>query len=236
MPANRTRRYRMAPFLFGILLISSGLVSAEEAPTPPKTVSAAPAESPVDRRSHKRKGKEVTHEQEELILKFVAEHHSELATLLQTLREKDSQQFQIALHDLRATTERITRLQSKNPKRYEAELESWKVQSRIRLLRARGALQPEGVPESDLRTLLDREIEARLRLLKLERDEHAARLASLNEEIRLTEENRAQDVDHELKRALRKSKARPTSPRSKPSTRRKAASTSAAPEAKNPEK
>lgn len=198
-------------------------VQAEE-PVLPNSVATVPESTPpkpAEHRNTKRKVKEVTPEQEQRILAFVGTHHPELSTLLQRLRDKDSQQYQVALQDLRGTVERLTRLQQKNPKRYEAEVENWKAQSHIRLLRARRALQPDGVSETELRGWLEKEVDSRLQLLKLNRTEQAARLAQLDEQIRLTEENRNKDVDQELKRAMKKTRARPTSPRSKPATRRK---------------
>lgn len=250
MLSTRTCNLWVSASILGICLVTAWPVSADDVPVLPKSVVTtteapqptlvptplpAPQQLPDDRRSQKRRAKEVTPDQEQRILAFVAVQHPELSVLLQRLREKDSQQYQVALHDLRATVEKLTRLQTKNPKRYDAELESWKVQSRIRLLRARRALQPDGVPESELRTWLDREVETRLQLLKLTRAEQAARLAQLDEEIRSTEVNRSEDVDREVKRAMKKSKARPTSPRTKPSTRRKASPTPATPELGDPE-
>lgn len=233
MIATSHSRIRWSAALALVMLLAGWPAYADE-PSPAANVATAAPEAPApasaDRKAHKRRTKEVTTEQEDSILKFVAENHPELATLLQTLREKDSQQYQVALRDLRATTERIGRLKTKNPARYENELEIWKVQSRIRLLRARRSLQADEDSEKELRTLLELEVDSRLKLLKLERSEQAARLEKLDEEIRLTQENRAKDVDFELQRALKKTRARPTSTRSKPSNRRKAASSSEAPE------
>lgn len=139
----------------------------------------------------------LTKEREGAALAFAREHHEELAELLAKLKDSSPRDYQAAIHDLSRASDRIGRLKEKQQRLYDYELQSWKVDSRIRLLQARLSMSGDKQLEDQLRTLLTERAEMRLKRLKSERELVQENLRKIDE--RLKEAQKARDgVDGEL--------------------------------------
>ena len=114
---------------------------------------------------------------------FAVAHHPELVPLLERLRREAPAEFTAAVADLDRTRERLAKLRDRQPDRYEAALEEWKLSSRIRLALARLATNPSAEAEAELRRLIGRRAEARLAPLRAERERITARLEKITAQL-----------------------------------------------------
>ena len=149
----------------------------------------------------------VTPEREAAAKLFAERHHPELAALLGSLREMNRQEYEKAIQELFATSERLARLMGRVPERYELELAVWKVDSRIRLLAARSAMNESAGARDALKELLLEKSDLRLQLLQFERERLAARVDRLDSSIAELQDDREAAADKELERLLRSARA-----------------------------
>lgn len=135
------------------------------------------------------------------VMTFVKQHHPELAELLVYLRDNLPDQHNKAVRDLYRTSERLARLRNNGDQdRYELELRIWQTRSRTRLLSARIRMGSDAQLESELRKLLELQIQLRVRLLEQERDRTIARVDRLNEQIEHVRATRQQVIDRHLRK------------------------------------
>ena len=106
---------------------------------------------------------------EEEVLEFVNEHHSELVRSIDWLREQRPDAYEKAMRSLSMQVTRLEFLKSTQSERYETELPLWKLQSRIRLLVGRQAVDPKPENLATLKELIGEELELRLNSLKMEK-------------------------------------------------------------------
>ncbi len=155
--------------------------------SPDKSEPAKKGQGSADeakRKNANRKGvrfPDVVAKRETVALEFVAEHHPELSELLGQLKIAHPAQYQAALRDLLRAADRISTL--KDPALYELDLEDWKLDSRINLLAARIAMEPNLEQQAELKSLLVRHNDVRLKRLELERSRLESRLEKLNTQI-----------------------------------------------------
>jgi hypothetical protein len=117
-------------------------------------------------------------------LAFVHEHHPELESLLASLKERQPKQYEAAIRDLFRHSERLAGYQEKDASRYELELKSWKLQSRVQLLSATVLMSPQdAAAKAKLKEALVEQLRARRELLALERQQVAKRLKKLDEQL-----------------------------------------------------
>ena len=146
----------------------------------------------------------ITPERQAAALKFAELHHPELFELVKGLRKARRAAYEKAVRQLYNDSERLARLKERVPSRYELALTEWQLDSRLRLLVARitmSAGDPE--MEAQLRELLKKRLEARLALLKLDRERQAARLKKLDEQIEEIEADENAAIDKDLVRIQR---------------------------------
>ncbi|MCA8996387.1 MAG: hypothetical protein KDA80_05375 [Planctomycetaceae bacterium] len=153
-------------------------------------------------------------EREVAALKFARKHHRELAVLLDQLKQMDENGYDSAINELARTAERIAKLEARQPERYQAEIEIWKLDSRIRLLVARSAADPMAA-QAEVEQLLNKRNAVRLELLKLDRDRLAERLKKLEESIGNYEDKGDQIAQQEAERLLRSVRTRRPSPQNR---------------------
>jgi hypothetical protein len=149
----------------------------------------------------------VDHAQEKVALAFAREHHPELAELLQRLRKSDRDAFEKAVRDVFQASERLARLQENDPERYELALQSWTLDSRIRLLAARSTMSNDPGIEGQLRELLHERQNVRIAMLQLERERLQTRLERINGQIEQWESNPTAVVENDLARIKREMRA-----------------------------
>ncbi len=154
---------------------------------------------------------ELKPEQEAAALAFAGEHHPELKTLVESLKSANPDGYKKALHDLARTQERLSKLQAGKPgavNRYDHELALWKLDSRIRLTAARSAMTDTAELRAELKTLVEQRQVLSLDQLKVDREHTAARLAKIDEQLKVAEANPAQAVDAEVDRLLNSAKSK----------------------------
>ena len=153
----------------------------------------------------------VTPEREAAAQKFAQLHHPELATLLESLKRMDVKQYEVAIQELFRTSERLAKVQSKTPDRYEHDLAIWKLDSRIRLLAAQSLSgMPEARRQELKQLLLDRQ-QVKIKQLEQDRAKLAARLEKLDESIGDLKKQQDVQAEKEVERLLKSVKAQSNS-------------------------
>lgn len=177
-----------------LIVLSAGTLTAAEAgPNPP---------------AKKERGKPpvaVTPQQEADVLQFLRQHHTELAELLGHLQVTRPADYSRAIRDLGHARERLRQFETGDRLRYELELQSWVLESKIQLLVARLAMSDSESLREELRRLLAEQFDLKLRFAKLERDRMAERLQKLDEQVQRMSGNRADLLDKEFQSLTRSS-------------------------------
>jgi hypothetical protein len=155
----------------------------------------------------------MTSEREVIALRFAREHHPELAQLLDQLKTKNSRQYTAAIRDLYKSADRIERLRTRHPERYEAELLIWQLDSQIRLLAARLASSADSGLDAELRELIARRQALLLKQLEEDRAKVMTRLDRLNESIDELRSHGDALVEREFDRLKENARARNGQPR-----------------------
>lgn len=137
---------------------------------------------------------------------FAKQNHPELVQLLIKLKKQNQKAYQRALRQLNKTTERFEKVkQHVSPKRFETELNTWKLDSRIRLLVAKASITPEGYSdvESRLNELLKKRIGMRAQQLQLEKERLLHRQKKIDKLLTAFQENPEKVQQQELNRIRR---------------------------------
>ena len=98
------------------------------------------AEQAKPEQGEKRSRSEKSEADRKAAMAFATQHHPELARLLEQLEKSRPNEFARAIRDLNQQLQQLERTREKSPSRYDAQLESWKVESQIRVLTARWSL------------------------------------------------------------------------------------------------
>lgn len=140
----------------------------------------------------------VTAEQEAEVLQFLKQHHAELADLLQHLRPGHPTDYDRAIRDVWRALDRLRQVKKGDGARYELELQSWVIQSKIELLAARLALDDRPALHDELRALLVERLDLRVRTIQSERQRAAERLRRADEQLQRLTDKRADILEREL--------------------------------------
>lgn len=170
-----------------LLLIAAPLSAAAE---------GKPASAPKKNRA--KPVAEVTAEQEAEVRAFLQQHHAELADLLGHLQRARPAEYARAVRDLWHASERLRQFEKEDGDRYELELQSWVVQSKIQLLSARLAMQDSPVWREELRQLLGEQFELKIRLAQIDRERTAERLKRIDEQLQRWTDQRAEILEREF--------------------------------------
>lgn len=146
----------------------------------------------------------ITPEREAAVVSFVERNHPELAELLAHLKTNQPKEYDRALRDLFRVTEKLAMVHERDDRQYGLEIKAWKAQSRAQLLVARLKMtDPESGDSEELknqlREVLAEQMQARLDVLKLERERVSGRLEKVNEDISRLERDRDSVIDMHLK-------------------------------------
>ncbi len=150
------------------------------------------------------KNPEMTAEREQAALDFVAEHHPKLAKLIAPLKDSNPREYQRAVKELFRTSERLAGIRTKDPARYELELDAWKLQSHVRLLAARMTMDDDPEIEQELRAMLRKKADNQLKLLQNERESLQARLKQVETQIEQKSKSPDDYVQQEYDRLLKR--------------------------------
>jgi len=194
------------------VLVASGMLSAQSGDVKSKGVddsaatvkSSGGAPSPArPTATAKKEGKArpaiaVTPEREAAVLTFVQRNHSELAELLGYLKTSQPEEYEGAIREIFRTTERLALVQERDPLQYELEIVSWTAQSRVQLLAAKLKMESNDELLKQLRVALQSQNDAKLALLKHERQKAEDRVGKLSSEIARFEKDREKVIDRRL--------------------------------------
>jgi hypothetical protein len=157
-----------------------------------------PKDNPKDRQFA------LTPAREAAVMAFVDRNHAELAGLLSHLKTNQPKEYERAVRDLFRVTEKLAMTQERDSRQYDLELKAWQAQSRAQLLVARLKMtDPDSSDASELknqlREVLSEQMEARLEVMRLERERVSGRLDKLNQEITRLERDREKVIDGHVK-------------------------------------
>jgi hypothetical protein len=143
---------------------------------------------------------------------FVKSNHPELADLIAHLKARQPDEYEGAVRELFRTTERLAQIQERDPLQYDLEVALWTAQSRVQLLTAKLMMGTTDELQSSLRAAVSEQIDARVALLKHQRQKVADRASNLEREIRKVEDDREQVIERQLQLLTRAaSEGRPAS-------------------------
>jgi hypothetical protein len=208
--------------LTAIVALAAASLLYAQAASAPVAGSASPKKEAPKKEAKSKSTILVTPEREAAVLTFVQRNHAELAELLAALKTNEPEQYERAIRDIFRTTERLAQIQERDPLQYELEIVAWTAQSRVELLAAKLKMESSDELVKQLREALKTQNEARVALLKHERQKFADRLNKLDAEIARFESNRDDVINRQVKVLVRSSgEGRPAKAGSKLPTKSK---------------
>lgn len=186
--------------VFGLLPLSSVFAQKPGARKEPPQKEPGQKEPVAQKELLKAKQLVITPEREAAVTTFVEKNHAELAALLVHLKTNQPKEYERAVRDLFRVTEKFAMVKERGDAQYDLELKAWKAQSRAQLLVARLKMtDPESADTEELKTqlreILTEQLQARIEVMKLERERTTARLEKLNQDIGKFEQNREAVID-----------------------------------------
>ena len=141
---------------------------------------------------------------EEDSIAFVKEHHPELVSLLQTLKPMSQKEYQTAIRDIAKTRKRLEMLLKREVESHSLELESWKLQSKIDLLLAKGVAGDKSFDKEGLRSLLKNQVENQKKRWKLEQASLLKREQQLSDLLSKTEGHEQERIEQQLTNLMKR--------------------------------
>lgn len=163
------------------------------------------------------RGDRLSKDAEKNAIEFAQQHQPAMASLVKRLRNRNSEAYDKAIRELSADAVRLMKLQERQPHRFQAELDYWKVDSEIRIQLARWTVNGSDRIEASLRRLLTKRQGLRRQLMELERKRLQARIESIDEQLQQTSVQLVDDVNREWNKLTRRLRAASgkTTPRKK---------------------
>jgi hypothetical protein len=207
----RLAKHQLACLLALAIVGLSGVLLAEGLWAQGDSSSERPqAAGKLNSKAKNRQPLAITPEREAAVMTFVERNHAELSGLLAHLKENQPKQYEQAVKEIYRVTERLASVQERDPLLYELEVKVWTAQSQVQLLAARLKMGDTQEQRRQLREALAVQIEARLAVLKHQRDASAQRLARMDEQIKKMDEGREATIERQLDLlAISGAKARP---------------------------
>ena len=140
-------------------------------------------------------------------LSFAKEHHPELASLLETLKQKSAPEYNRGIRELHNSVERLERIKEKHPARLKSEIEAWKTDSQIRLLSARWMLSPSDKLKAQIDKLFRKRQTAKKKRLQAEEKRIKDRLKSISEQLGQSKSDLQAELDTNWQRLNRRAAA-----------------------------
>lgn len=151
-------------------------------------------------------------ESEAAARQFAADHHPELAMLLDQLEKTAPAEFAAAVRELDAARRHVESLKALQPIDHQLGLEEWKLMSRIRLRLAKMTNADDPTRDEQLRTMVTQLVEIRQQALRSEREFVMRRFDRITAALVESERDPAGAVERELEslaRSLRDAPQRP---------------------------
>jgi hypothetical protein len=154
-------------------------------------------------------GVTLTPEREAAVLAFVQRNHPELADLLAYLKSNQPDEYNRATREIFRSTERLALIQERDSLQYDLEVAAWTAQSRVQLLAAMVKMGSSDELVRQLREALRAQNEAKVALLKHERQKAADRMARIDNDIARFENDREKIIDRQLQLLTQAGEGRP---------------------------
>lgn len=160
---------------------------------------ADPGDKPAVPRKDKAKQQlTVTPEREAAVMTFIARNHPELAELLSHLKSSQPREYEKAIKELHRVTERLAMVRERDMAQYELEVAAWTAQSKVQLLAARLKMGDSETVRKELRAALSSQMDARLAVLKHQREQATQRLGKMDSEISKLQGDREALIEKQL--------------------------------------
>lgn len=143
-----------------------------------------------------------TLEREAAALTFVSRHHPDLAQLLGQLKASQPDQYERAIRELFRTSENLAQLQERDQQRYEFELESWRLNSRIQVLAARLTMGADAEIQGQLVQALQAQADLRIQQQQQIRERLAERLTQADRDLDSARRDREAKVERDYQKVL----------------------------------
>jgi len=192
--------FRLMLFSLAASFAIAGALLAQSSAT--STTSSTPS-APSKKETKAKRPLAVTPEREAAVMTFIQRNHAELADLLTNLKSTQPEEYDQAVREIFRTTERLAQIHERDLLQYELELAVWTAQSRVQLLAAKLKMGATDELRDQLRAALLTQGEARLALLKHDRQKAADRVAKLEGEITQFESDRDKAINRQLQVLLR---------------------------------
>lgn len=158
---------------------------------------------------------------EAAVLAFAREHHPELVKLFRQLERNAPAEYAKAVAELDRDRDRLEKLRTRQPDRFDAALAEWKLSSRIRLVLARLSLAADPKLEAELREMVRERAELRLAPLRAEKERLEKRLDKLSRTLADHDRDPAAAIDGEIAKVTKgleasRARARQLAKRTKP--------------------
>ncbi len=124
------------------------------------------------------------------VLEFVHQNHPKMEELLLTLEESKPAKFRTAIKRIDKTLLKIESFEQKQPQRYAALVEQWKVKSEIEMLTARLAKQDDPELRAQLDALVEVFVDNRRQMLEIEKRNIEKRLERTNRLLEMIDTDR----------------------------------------------
>lgn len=164
---------------------------------------------PVSDKPAKRKeaSVQVTKERKQQLLSFVQANHPELEELLSELENgKKKRPYRLAMEALDKSVKKLEGIEKRSPKRYDAALQQWNLESRIKVAGAQVKLNDNEENRSKLKSLVSQLVDFHIQRLKSDREQIQQRLEQTDAKIKESETNREQLIEKRIKSATRRGK------------------------------
>src|SRR5262245_30571782 len=178
-----------------IAVVAAGLLRAQSGDSQPANPPSLPA---VKKDAKARPAPRITPEREAAAISFVQRNHPELAELLSYLKSSQPEEYERAIRDIFRATERLALIQERDSLQYDLEVSAWTSQSRVQLLAAKLKMGATDELKGQLREALKTQNEAKLALLKHERQKFADRVQRLEKDIARFETDREDVINRQL--------------------------------------
>lgn len=152
----------------------------------------------------------VTPEREAAVMTFVERNHPALKDVLASLKATRSKEYEKAIRDIYLTSERLANVKERDPHLFELELENWTLRSQIQLLTAQMVMAGSDEIRGRLRELLNKQMDVRVQMLKLEQQRARERLTRIEDDLARMESDREQQVEKQLNMLMKSAEASKT--------------------------
>ncbi len=200
---------KLVLFVISFAFVAKIAISAEPASRAPQTAKNELADREASSQT-------VFEQMESEAIGFVKEHHPELVSLLQLLKAMKEKEYDVAIRDIDRARKRLEILAKRALETYQIELDSWKIQSKIDLLLAKGFAHDKAFNTRTLRSHLKDQVENQKKRLKNEQADLAKRQQLIVEQLEKLEGHESERVDQQFAALMKRVDAKVGKPTSKP--------------------